>query len=147
MNNHTLDGSFFLLSVLEETEGLEDAVSAILYYQRRKPEEPAYKWNILWYVEMLVLFSNSNRLFSHTSGLQVREVEYQNIIYRLHALHCASNKAFCLRKKKQTTKTTTTIMKKIVFNNIVFNNNNHEEKQSNWKKCVWNHRRKKLYHD
>ena len=40
MNNHTLDGSFFLLSVLEETEGLEDAVSAILYYQRRKPEEP-----------------------------------------------------------------------------------------------------------
>lgn len=67
---------FFLLSVLEETEGLEDAVSAILYYQRRKPEEPAYKWNILWYVEMLVLFSNSNRLFSHTSGLQVREVEY-----------------------------------------------------------------------
>ena len=34
---------FFRLSVLEETEGLEDAVSAILYYQRRKPEEPAYK--------------------------------------------------------------------------------------------------------
>ena len=105
---------FFRLSVLEETEGLEDAVSAILYYQRRKPEEPAYKWNILWYVEMhmLVLFSNSNRLFSHTSGLQVREVEYQNIIYRVHALHCASNKAFCLRKNKQTNK---------------HNNNNHEE--------------------
>ena len=111
MNNHTLDGSFFLLSVLEETEGLEDAVSAILYYQRTKPEEPAYKWNILWYVEMLVLFSNSNRLFSHTSGLQVREVEYQNIIYMVHALQCASNKAFCLRKKQTN-------------NN---NNKNHEE--------------------
>ena len=103
---------FFWLSVLEQTEGLEDAVSAILYYQRRKPEEPACKWNILWYVEMLVLFSNSNRLFSHTSGLQLREVEYQNIIYRVHALHCASNKAFCLRKNKQTNK---------------HNNNNHEE--------------------
>ena len=62
---------------------------------------------------MLVLFSNSNRLFSHTSGLQVREVEYQNIIYRVHALHCASNKASCLRKtNKQTNKN---------------NNNNHEE--------------------
>ena len=61
---------------------------------------------------MLVLFSNSNRLFSHASGLQVREVEYQNIIYRVHALHCASNKASCLRKtNKQTNK----------------NNNNHEE--------------------
>ena len=83
---------------------------------------------------MLVSFSNSNRLFSHTSGLQVREVEYQNIIYRVHALHFASNKAFCLRKNKQTNKQTnktTTIMKKIVFNNIIFNNNNHEEKQSN----------------
>ena len=101
-------------------------------YQRRKPEEPAYKWNILWYVEMLVLFSNSNRLFSHTSGLQVREVEYQNIIYRVHALHCASNKAFCLRKNKQTNKN---------------NNYNHEEnslqqhslqqKQSNWKTNVF----------
>ena len=113
MNNHThFRWILFLLSVLEETEGLEDAVSAILYYQRRKPEEPAYKWNILWYVEMLVLFSNSNRLFSHTSGLQVREVEDQNIIYRVHALHCASNKAFCLRKNKQTNK---------------HNNNNHEE--------------------
>ena len=97
--------------MLEETEGLEDAVSAILYYQRRKPEEPAYKWNILWYVEMLVLFSNSNRLFSHASGLQVREVEYQKIIYMVHALQCASNKAFCLRKKQTN-------------NN---NNNNHEE--------------------
>ena len=44
MNNHThFRWILFLLSVLEETEGLEDAVSAILYYQRRKPEEPAYK--------------------------------------------------------------------------------------------------------
>ena len=48
-------------------------------------------------------------------------------------------KPFAWEKNKQIT-TTTTIMKKIVFNNIVFNNTNHEEKQSNWKKCFWNHR-------
>ena len=95
---------------------------------------------------MLVLFSNSNRLFSHTSGLQVREVEYQNIIYMVHALQCASNKAFCLRKKQTN-------------NN---NNNNHEEnslqqhslqqhqsrrKTKQLKKMFLESQGKKLYHD
>ena len=31
---------------------------------------------------------------SNSVTLQVREVEYQNIIYRVHALHFASDKAF-----------------------------------------------------
>ena len=42
---------------------------------------------------------------SNSVTLQVREVEYQNIIYRVHALHCASDKAFCLRKKQSRRKT------------------------------------------
>lgn len=50
-------------------------------------------------------------LIDYSVTLQVREVEYQNIIYRVHALHCASNEAFCFGKNKQT-KRTTTIMKK-----------------------------------
>ena len=60
---------------------------------------------------------------SNSVTLQVREVEYQNIIYRVHALHCASDKAFAWEK------------------------NNHKEKQSNWKQCFWNHSgKKKFYH-
>ena len=43
--------------------------------------------------------------YKESVALQVREVEYQNIIYRVHALHCVSNKAFCLRKKQSRRKT------------------------------------------
>ena len=60
---------------------------------------------------------------SKSVTLQVREVEYQNIIYRVHALHCASDKAFAWEK------------------------NNHKEKQGSWKQCFWNNSgKKKFYH-